>query len=207
MLVGGLVGGACQWSRPADVPSDAAVADADLNGAIDAEIDAPLVDARVPIVGTNAAADLVLGQADFVSAADRGCVARSIGASGVGFDGATLWVGDSPRSRALGWSVANLSIDAPAGRVVGHAAVTDCSAPSGGVTGAVLSTSVGTFGANQVLFVVDSGYNRVLGFSPPPTLGGSSNTLIGQSLFSTTGNGWEVPSCLLLAMSGPTATA
>lgn len=170
------VAAGCQWPRPGNIDPDAGP-------------DAVPVDARVPILtASHTAADLVLGQPDFITTGDRGCTARSTDATGVGFDGMTLWIGDSMRSRVLGWSVVDLAdSDAPATRVVGHPTATDC-VDSPGVDSSVLSHGVAPFGTSQVLFVADSGHNRILGWSPPPTAGVTSNVLVGQLHYSGAGN-------------------
>ena len=179
LVVAGLasVAGGCQWPRPGNIDADAGA-------------DAMQVDARAPILAaSHLAADLVLGQPDFTSTADRGCTARSTSAGGVGFDGATLWVGDSMRARVLGWAVADLaSVDAPATRVAGHRSLDDCTKVGGGVSGEVLSHGVAAFGTAQVLFVADSAHNRVLGWSPPPTAGGMASVLVGQLTYAGAGN-------------------
>jgi phosphatidylserine/phosphatidylglycerophosphate/cardiolipin synthase-like enzyme len=122
----------------------------------------------------NANADVVLGQANFVTGGAGAPVSASTmnAPHGVHSDGARLYVADTGNNRVLIWNavpalatdpkVANLVLGQPAGGAV--------TTSSGAGTSDVLMTrpsDLQTF--RNALFVVDAGNHRVMVFSPNPT--------------------------------------
>ncbi len=142
---------------------------------------------------SGAAADLVLGQADFThctsnddnqdAVQDAGPTARTLShPSDVWTDGTVLVVADSANNRVLVWTSFPTSNFQPADLVLGQASMTTAASGTGasGMAYPYFLTSNG----NQ-LFVTDSDNNRVLIFEGIPTSNGAAaDAVLGQSDFT-----------------------
>ncbi len=139
----------------------------------------------------NAAADVVLGQTGFTGASPN-----AGGISGATLDtpvavaiaGGRLFVADSENHRVLIWNdVTSLAIGQAANVVVGQMNFTSAlpNHGAGDVREEHLDTPSGLLVTLGVLFVADTGNNRVVGYAPVPTgNGAAADFVIGQeSLF------------------------
>lgn len=150
-------------------------------------------------------ADLVLGQADFVSS-PTGTDAVSLNQpGGLALDASgNLWVADLANSRALRY-------DAPFTSGMAASLALGQSDPSsvGGLSGAAALSqpdAVAVDGAGNV-WVSDADYNRVSRFAPPVTNGEAGSLVLGQADFTgvsarTTADGISSPIGLALDASG-----
>ncbi|MFA6316755.1 MAG: FlgD immunoglobulin-like domain containing protein [Elusimicrobiota bacterium] len=131
-------------------------------------------------------ADMVLGQADYVSgASNRGAAvaANSLnGPLGLALDGTALWVADSRNNRAL--KFANpLSVGQNANLVLGQSVFTS-SAPNRGVASAAANSlaqpaAVAPDGLGDV-WVADASNNRLLHYAGPAANGAAADVALGQ---------------------------
>lgn len=131
---------------------------------------------------TNMPANFALGQADFSS------TLPGSGAGALAFPG-SVWVGggklvvtDSGNNRVLIWNAAPTA-NTPPDVVVGQA---DMSGNGAGLSASALSTPVAAAIANDRLFVVDQGNNRVLVWNTVPTVNGTpADVVLGQADFTS----------------------
>ncbi len=140
------------------------------------------------IVANNQAADLVLGQPDFTTAADPGFTSASITPHSIAFSNGTLWISDVMRGRALAWAPLPTANSAAATRLVGRYTFTDSATQT-----AITSSNLGTYpcvaAVDGKLLVADPGRNRILLWSPGPTTNGASPSLLLGQTSPTAGSG------------------
>lgn len=146
------------------------------------------VDAAGPVVDTFQAASLVLGQPDFMSSADPGCVRNSAKAIAVAEGNGILYVREL-QERAMGWTPVPSGNDATPTFVLGKTSFTDCT-----VGGPVDATHFGQAGglaiASGKFLLADAQHNRVEVWSPPPAADGAlSQFTLGQQDSTTSGAG------------------
>jgi hypothetical protein len=140
---------------------------------------------------TSTKATTVLGQADFVSNAPNlgGPSARTMQApSGVFTDGISLWVADSGNHRVLVWNTFPTGSGQPADVVLGQVSFTNILGNRGGseATAKCLSFPTDVKVVNGVLYIADSGNNRVVSYSKPPRMSGASaDGVLGQADLSS----------------------
>jgi len=113
----------------------------------------------------NAAADLVLGQLDFVTRLADDEAAEMNRPSSVWSDGFRLLVADSGNNRVLYWTLFPQDSGADADYVLGQTAFSRSSA---GVSSSTLRTPFGVASDGTRIYVADSGNNRVLVFNSFP---------------------------------------
>ncbi|MBI4872372.1 MAG: hypothetical protein HY814_12490, partial [Candidatus Riflebacteria bacterium] len=142
-----------------------------------------------PITVTHQAADLVLGQPDFLSNA-----ANDVGAKPwsllqplrVASDGTRLFVTDKGNHRVLVWNHLPLANEQPADLVLGQPDPGSRLANNGGVSASSLKGPDGAFGDAARLFVSDGGNHRVLAWTRPLTATGQAADLVlGQPDFAS----------------------
>jgi hypothetical protein len=147
------------------------------------------------IVTDNQAAEIVLGQPDFMTNTENtgGVSAQSLDyPNGIASDGTTLWVTDSGNARALGWSPLPTASHASANLILGKSSFADSSPPIGISASNIGNTCCGPAVAiaGTKLVIADTTRNRVLIWSPLPTTPGqAANAVLGQSSFSTYSSG------------------
>ncbi|MEC9362220.1 MAG: NHL repeat-containing protein [Pseudomonadota bacterium] len=126
-----------------------------------------------------AAADIVLGQPDFVTrVADDEAEEMNRPAS-VWSDGFRLLVADSGNHRILAWSLFPQEIGAEADYVIGQS---DFSRSSPGTSASTLRTPFGISADGTRIYVADSGNNRVLQFDSFPIANGvQASRVFGQN--------------------------
>jgi NHL repeat len=139
-----------------------------------------------------AAATVVLGQADFTSAlANRGGQAGPgtlFAPEAVAIDGGKLFVADTGNHRVLVWNAIPSAAGAPADLVIGQANASDVLANRGETVASAgtLFSPIGLAVTNGVLFIADSGNNRVLRFATvPSTSGALASSVLGQASLAT----------------------
>jgi len=143
------------------------------------------------------AAELVLGQADFVSKnANRGGGAAQNTLNyptGVGVDSnGDIWVGDSVNNRVLKFSGSGLANGANAALVLGQTNFTSVSSNQGGAAGAAtLSWPSAIRCQNTDVWVIDGGNERVLKYAAPAVNGANAGLVLGQTTFSGTSIGCQ----------------
>ncbi|HEX4461686.1 MAG TPA: NHL repeat-containing protein, partial [Polyangia bacterium] len=126
-----------------------------------------------------------LGQAsDTTATANTGGIGASglWGPLGVASDGARLYAADARNHRVVGWDVTSPpTTDAPASVVVGQPGflVGGFNQASSAADGVTLQPS-GLARAGNLLYVADSGHNRVLAFAAPPQSGAAPARVFGQ---------------------------
>jgi sugar lactone lactonase YvrE len=142
--------------------------------------------------GSGLAADLVLGQTDFVSgtANNGGISASSLNAPlGIAVDGSgNVFVSDQGNRRILMYKQP-VTTHAAASLVIGQA---DFTSSGAGVTAATLASPTRlAFDSNGNLFVADFGNSRVLSYVAPFTNGMNATLVLGQPDFvsNTSNNG------------------
>lgn len=182
-----VAGAGCKFPYPDDVPN---------------ETNDAAVDARVrtqPLVENNQAADLVIGQDDFVSATEGPHdPTYLLYGGGVAGDPDNLWISDRGANRTVRYSPFPAANHPAAVTVLGRATFTDDS-PPGPADPGNMDGPGGVALTTQALAVVDSLRNRVLIWSPPPTSNGAPATVVlGQPNFLTSGAGTSAAE-----MSGP----
>ncbi len=140
---------------------------------------------------SSATASLVLGQSSFAGiAANQGGPGASTldQPSGVYFDGTRLWVADTGNHRVLVWNALPTSNGQAADLVLGQTSFA-AALPNGG--GVAASASTLAFPAaievvGGIVYVADSGNNRVVSYSTAPTSNGASaDGVLGQPNLSS----------------------
>lgn len=144
-------------------------------------------------IGTNASADLVLGQTDFTSSSSGGTASQFNNPTSVAIDPTTgkVFVADPANNRVLRYpSVSSLVNGASAEKAFGQTSLA-AGSPNGGNgatptgSGFSLPQSV-SIDPNGTLWVTDSLNNRVLGFENAATTNDNpafANTVLGQADF------------------------
>lgn len=133
------------------------------------------------------AATVVLGQSSFgtIAANAGGPSAGTMnGPTGVYYDGKSLWVADTGNNRVLVWKSLPSSNGQLADFVLGQTSFTAVAPNLGGAaaTAGSLSFPAAILAAGGVVYIADSGNNRVVSYSTPPTSNGASaNGVLGQS--------------------------
>jgi sugar lactone lactonase YvrE len=136
----------------------------------------------VPPFRTGMAASLVLGQTDFEGDQGGATAVNVSYPTGLSFDAhGDLWVADTGNNRVLEY-VPPFSTGMAASVVIGQQTMTGYQS---GLTQDNLSIPFGVEMTNNVLWVADSGNNRVLGFLGPIGTGAYATYLLGQSSFTT----------------------
>jgi sugar lactone lactonase YvrE len=136
---------------------------------------------------TGIAAALVLGQASFTtnSANGGGAGASTMqGPTAVYSDGTTLWVSDTGNHRVLVWNKFPTSNGQAADLVIGQASFSAVLSNQGNAAASASSLSfpTGIVTVNGVLYIADTGNNRVVSFSTKPTASGpSADGVFGQA--------------------------
>ncbi len=130
-----------------------------------------------------AAASVVVGQTDFVTAT-AGLTASKFGSSrGLYADGTRLAVGDIINGRVLIWNSIPTTNGVAADVVVGAADFT--TAGSGTASATSIGAPWGIASDGTSLFVADAGFHRVLIYDPIPTANGAAATgVLGQGTFT-----------------------
>ncbi|MBV9948516.1 MAG: hypothetical protein JOZ69_16825 [Myxococcales bacterium] len=140
---------------------------------------------------TSTSAALVLGQPDFATTSgNTGGVGAStmLAPTGAYSDGKSLWVADTGNSRVLVWRTFPTANGQPADLVIGQTSFTGALSNQGGAaaTAATLSLPSSVDVVGGVLYVADTGNNRVVSFSTPPTASGASaDSVLGQADLAT----------------------
>jgi len=138
---------------------------------------------------TGKAADIVLGQPDFVSNA---CPATPTAGSlcypvGVASDSDNiLWVVDMGNNRVLGYKSPKKKMNANVelGHPAGPAAFTSSAGNDGGISASTFSTPTGIgLDSKDHMWVADTGNNRVLEFKPDFDTGNAATLVLGQPDF------------------------
>jgi len=136
----------------------------------------------VPTV-SGAAADIVLGQQDFVSRFDDDEADEMNRPASVWSDGYRVLVADSGNHRVLYWSLFPDESGVEADYVVGQ---TGFSRSSAGTSSSTLRTPFGVSADGTRVYVADSGNNRVLEFDSFPIANGPvASEVYGQEAFSS----------------------
>jgi sugar lactone lactonase YvrE len=136
--------------------------------------------------GTSIAATLVLGQSSFTATAANsgGATASTMQEpSGVYFDGTRLWVADTGNHRVLLWNKLPTSSGQPADVVLGQPSFAAVLPNQGGsaATAKTMSFPAAIQSSNGVVYIADTGNNRVLSYSSVPTVSGASASgVLGQ---------------------------
>ena len=139
-----------------------------------------------PTAASNAAT-LVLGQAGFTTnAANAGgaSAATMQGPTAAYSDGTSLWVGDTGNHRVLVWKTFPVTSGQAADLVLGQPSASAVlpNQGLGAASAASLSFPSGVFSVGGVLYVADSGNNRVASFSTPlPASGAAADGVLGQA--------------------------
>ncbi|MFA5940372.1 MAG: NHL repeat-containing protein [Sinimarinibacterium sp.] len=128
------------------------------------------------------AADLVLGQADFVSRYDDDEADEMNRPASVWSDGFRVLVADSGNHRVLYWSLFPQDSGAEADYVLGQSGFSRSSA---GTSSSTLRTPFGVSADGTRIYVADSGNNRVLEFDSFPIANGAvASAVFGQEDFA-----------------------
>ncbi len=168
---------------------------------------------RVLVYGssTSTTATLVLGQASFTTNAPNasGPSASTMQApTGAYTDGTSLWIADSGNHRVLVWKIFPTKNGQPADWVLGQSSFSGILGNRGGseATPASLSFPSDVKVVNGSLFIADSGNNRVVSYSMPPTASGAAaDGVLGQP--NLTSRLAAVLPTDLTHMAGPVALA
>jgi sugar lactone lactonase YvrE len=154
-------------------------------------------------------AEVVLGQSSFTSvAANSGGVGASTmqAPAGVYSDGTSLWVADTGNHRVLVWNTFPTSNGQPADRVLGQQSFSGNLSNQGSASASAssLSSPSAVAVASGTLYVADTGNNRIVFFTQPPTTNGAgASGVLGQSdLTSRVGASTETD---LAHLAGPVA--
>lgn len=142
-----------------------------------------------PLVQNGQLADLVLGQAAFDVAVDRGVDARGFRPDGLAFANGRLWTADFLNSRVLGWDAPTVS-DAPATYVLGQL---DFTSRAFGTSATLLNQPTGVVAAGQRVMVLDGYNHRVLIWNQPPTAPGQAADLVLGAATMTEAGAINVP--------------
>lgn len=129
--------------------------------------------------------DLVLGQSDFTSeSANRGLTTPSAATlsnpRSVALDGGRLAVADTDNHRVLLWNQIPGQSGVPADFVIGQTSF-GIKTPQPPASG--LNMPMGVFLYQGMLFVADTGNNRILGYADPFRAGATASVVIGQPDF------------------------
>lgn len=128
------------------------------------------------------AADLVLGEADFITNTAATAQNRLSQPSGIWTDGFRLLVADGGNNRVMYWTSIPSTNGSNASFVVGQATFTFSSTA---VSGQTMNTPVGLASDGTRLFVADSGNNRVLIFNSFPIANNTAaDDVLGQESFT-----------------------
>ncbi|MBP8810295.1 MAG: hypothetical protein KBG48_35115 [Kofleriaceae bacterium] len=139
-----------------------------------------------PLVANYQAADLVIGQPDFLTNADRGISARSFSPDGITFAEGHLWATDWGRHRVLGWA-SPTATDASATIVLGQTSF-DAGAATN-ASGTTLLQPLDVVAIEGYVAVAD-GYSRVLIWNRRPTgVAAAANLVLGQPDFLSSAPG------------------
>lgn len=132
---------------------------------------------------TNGApADIVLGQADFVTGTSAVTQSRMSQPNGIWTDGFRLLVSDGGNNRILYWTAIPNSNQANASFVIGQSSFTFSTTVPSAQT---MNTPVGIASDGTRLFVADSGNNRVLIFDSFPIANNTAaDDVLGQENFT-----------------------
>jgi hypothetical protein len=141
-------------------------------------IDAPLVDARGPIVETHQAADVVLGQADFNDRVTPICNATFLHPIGVAEAGDRIY-GSDENSRVLIWNPVPVENNAVAALVLGQPTFTDCDSPLE-QNSRTFGEPSGMFAIGTRVFVVELHLYRVLIWDSVGTSYAPADLVLGQ---------------------------
>ncbi len=135
-------------------------------------------------VANGTPADVVVGQADFLSNGTGTSATTLNGPNCVWSEGVRLIVCDSNNNRILVWNTIPVANGQPADLVIGQADFNSAVAAAGS-TG--LSSPASFFATSGQLIVADRGNNRVLDYTPFPTTNQPAATaVLGQSTFGNT---------------------
>jgi hypothetical protein len=168
-------------------PCDDGVCDLSTNTCVEVIDAAPTPDARLPVVMTNQAADLVLGQSSFETDTDHGCTAQSAAALAVAGANSVLYVRDS-RLRILTWTPIPTISNASPSYVLGQDSFTECT--SGAADAIRVGGTGGISAASGKLAVADGSNNRVMIWRTLPTESAAPSTfMLGQSSSTSTASG------------------
>lgn len=138
-----------------------------------------------PANAANGAATLVLGQATFATTAANpgGPSATTMMRPTAAYsDGTALWVADTGNHRVLGWKSFPTANGQAADVVIGQSTFSAMLPNQGNAAASASSLSFpsGILSFGGVLYIADSGNNRVVIFSAPPASGGSADGVLGQ---------------------------
>jgi hypothetical protein len=131
-------------------------------------------------------ATLVLGQSGFTETAANagGASAKTMQApTGVYYDGTRLWVADTGNHRVLVWNSIPTSNGKAADLVLGQASFADVLPNRGGAapSASTLSFPAAIESVGGVVYIADTGNNRVVSFTAiPKSNGASANGVLGQ---------------------------
>ncbi len=127
-------------------------------------------------------ADVVLGQADFVSGSAATAQNRVSQPSGIWTDGFRLLIADGGNHRVLYWTAIPSTNGANANFVVGQSSFTFSTTSPSAQT---MNTPVGVASDGTRLFIADSGNNRVLVFNSFPIANNTAaDEVLGQGSFT-----------------------
>ena len=134
---------------------------------------------------TSGAATLVLGQTSFTTttANPGGASATTMQRPTAAYsDGTALWVADTGNHRVLAWKTFPTSSGQAADVVIGQSSFSAVLSNQGnaGASASSLSFPAGIVSFQGVLYVADSGNNRVVFFSAPPASGANADGVLGQ---------------------------
>lgn len=136
---------------------------------------------------SGAAASLVVGQADFVSAATGKSATGLHGPTDVWSDGTRLVVVDNANSRVLIWTSIPTTNGQAANVVLGRAAfgLGSGDAPADPPTNASMKFPIGVWSNGTRLYVTDAGNHRVMVWNQFPTTNGAPcDFVLGQTSFT-----------------------
>lgn len=157
---------------------------------------------------TASAASLVLGQATFTANAAGATAAAMQGPTAAYSDGTSLWVGDTGNHRVLVWTSFPTANGQPADLVIGQTSFSGVlpNQGTGAASASSLSFPSGIVVVNGVLYIADTGNNRIVSFSTPPSASGAhADGVLGQA--DLTGRTAAAAGSDLAHLAGPTALA
>jgi hypothetical protein len=136
---------------------------------------------------TTTTASLVLGQAGFATNAANAAGASAAtmqGPTAAYSDGTSLWVGDTGNHRVLVWKTFPVASGQAADLVIGQPSPSAVlpNQGLGAASAASLSFPSGVVSVGGVLYIADTGNNRVVSFSTPPAVtGAAADGVLGQA--------------------------
>ena len=149
----------------------------------DANNNRVLVWDTIPTI-SQAAANVVLGQADMTSGACSGCAPTAgilYTVEGTFSDGTRLYVADNYNNRVLIWNAMPTTDGAAANVVVGQADMTSGAVNAGGLSAQSLKFPTNIFSDGTRLYVADEDNHRVLIWNAIPTANhAAANVVLGQ---------------------------